>query len=60
MANPYLQTKMRIGSCKGPIEYKSDQQVFHQDDVPEKARERKNEVKEWVRNNFCNRGQSFL
>jgi hypothetical protein len=50
--HPFMRTKVRIGSCKGPVSYKSQQQVFHHDDVPTYARERKEEVNEWVSPNF--------
>ncbi len=48
----YLRAKVKIGSCKGPVTYKAEQQVFHHDDVPDYARTRKEEVIEWVRNSF--------
>jgi hypothetical protein len=48
----YLRSRVRIGSCKGPVSYKSQQQVFHHDDVPSYARERKEEVVDWVSGAF--------
>jgi len=45
----YLQAKIRIGSCKGPISYAHNQNVFHHDDVPVERRERKQEVRAWAR-----------
>jgi hypothetical protein len=51
-ANPapaFLTAKIRIGSIKGPISYGKDQQVFHHDDIPESRRQRKEDVKKWLK-----------
>jgi len=48
----FLQAKIRIGSIKGPITYKREQQVFHHDDIPEARRDRKEEVKKWLKSNI--------
>jgi len=48
----FLQAKIRIGSIKGPITYKREQQVFHHDDIPESRRNRKEEVKKWLKSNI--------
>jgi hypothetical protein len=48
----YLQAKIQIGSIKGPITYKREQQVFHHDDIPESRRNRKEEVKKWLKSNI--------
>ena len=48
----FLQAKIQIGSIKGPITYKREQQVFHHDDIPESRRNRKEEVKKWLKSNI--------
>jgi hypothetical protein len=46
----FLKSKIQIGNNKGPINYIRNQTVFHHDDVPERKRERKEDVVEWKRN----------
>lgn len=45
----FLKAKIRIGSCKGPVSYPAKINVFHHDDIPQKARDRALDVKEWAR-----------
>jgi hypothetical protein len=45
----FLKAKIRIGSCKGPVSYTPEQAVFHHDDIPEKARKRASEIREWAK-----------
>lgn len=45
----FLKAKIRIGSCKGPVSYTAEQVVFHHDDIPEKARRRAADVREWAK-----------
>jgi hypothetical protein len=43
----FLHAKIQIGSTKGPISFNQEQTVFHHDDIPERSRKRKEEVKNW-------------
>lgn len=44
----FLQAKPRIGSSKNPINYATNQTVFHHDDIPDARRQRAMEVREWA------------
>ncbi len=46
--HPYLKARIRVGSCKNPIQYKQSVQVFHHDDIPKWSRQRADEVREWA------------
>jgi hypothetical protein len=45
----FLRAKIQIGNSKGPTSYKKTQTVFHHDDIPEARRTRKNEVRNWLK-----------
>jgi len=45
----YLKAKIQIGNVQGPTSYQLNQTVFHHDDIPEVKRQRKNEVKQWMK-----------
>ena len=47
--NHFLKPKQVIGSCKLPCNFKLTQAAFHHDDIPLVKRERKNEVKQWMK-----------
>lgn len=50
----FLKASIRIGSCKGPVNYKQAQTVFHHDDIPEAKRNRKVEVMKWKQSKILN------
>lgn len=45
----YIKAKIQIGNSKGPTSYKRQQAVFHHDDIPENRRERRLEVRSWLK-----------
>ena len=44
---PFLTSKIRIGSCKGPICYKLHQAGFHRSEIPQAKVNRVNAVNKW-------------
>lgn len=40
----FLKSKFQIGSCKGPINFKPSENVFHVDDIPPVKKAKKKEV----------------
>jgi hypothetical protein len=40
----FLKSKFQIGSCKGPINFKPGENVFHVDDIPPVKKAKKKEV----------------
>jgi hypothetical protein len=44
---PYLHAKIRIGTCKGPVNFRAKQNVFLQSDVRGDVWERKDDVLSW-------------
>lgn len=44
---PYTKAKFRIGSCRGPQNFKRGDTIFHKDDVPADRLARKQEVMNW-------------
>jgi hypothetical protein len=44
----YLKAKFRVGSCKGPKNFESQETVFHPDDVPADKRANKMRVKKFL------------
>jgi hypothetical protein len=47
--HPYLHASIRIGTCKGPINFKSRQRSFLKSDIPVVKLKRKEDVLEWKR-----------
>ncbi len=47
-----LVASFRIGSCKAPIAYQSNEVVFHSADIPESKRKLKEEVKDFLNPNI--------
>lgn len=41
----FLKSKFQIGSCKGPINFKPTENVFHVDDIPPVKKAKKKEVR---------------
>ncbi|CAM9433080.1 unnamed protein product [Chrysoparadoxa australica] len=42
--HPFLKTKFRVGSCRGPLNFKPAENVFHRSDIPEEKHARKLQV----------------
>jgi hypothetical protein len=53
----FLTASMKIGNCKGPITFKNDTQVFHADDVPKPAKERKSMVNDFKKSKILSAAQ---
>jgi hypothetical protein len=53
----FLTASVKIGSCKGPIDYKNNTQVFHPDDVPKHARERREQVADFKKAKILSNAQ---
>lgn len=37
----FLRSKVRVGSCKGPVDYRFKEHVFHADDTPAHVKQSK-------------------
>ena len=55
----YLHSKIRIGTCKGPINFKRNQNSFLPTDIPEEKRNRRKEIREWASSKILSQNQPW-
>ena len=48
----YLRSKIQIGNARGTISFEPNQIVFHHDDINTNQRQRKEEVKNWLKSSI--------
>lgn len=53
-STPFLHAKIRIGTCKGPINFKKTQKSFLRSDVPDVTWKRKEDILEWKKSRVLN------
>lgn len=56
---PYLTSKLKIGTCKGPIGYKVNQTTIHRNDIPDDKKARVEEVNNWRESKVLQKNQSW-
>lgn len=55
----YLRARIQIGNAKGPVSFGANQTVFHHDDVNDKTRARREEVRNFARPSVLTKAASW-